>query len=146
MLRRLIYTGGAIAAVLAVFTGNAAASGPAPPGKILISATCEGTRITVSVQRGETSKGAGQIVGAKGHGITVAFTFTLTDVNTVTVLNTESRLTGGGNAHPNQATTTCSGVTFLASAEELFGEELPPGVSKGDTIEGSFVIQGIFKP
>ena len=42
--------------------------------------------LTVSVQRGQNGNGAGQIVGAKGHGIPVEFTFTLTDVTTATVL------------------------------------------------------------
>ena len=135
-----------VVTALAVSTAGASASGPAPPGKDVIDLNCEGIgAITVSVPRAEDSNGVGQIVGATGHGIPVAFSFTITDVTTATVLDSESSAVGGGHAHPNQATTTCSAV-FSAPASEFFeGGELPPGVSADDIIEASLSVEVIPK-
>jgi hypothetical protein len=130
-----------------VFTGGASASGPAAPGKDVIQLNCVGLGdVTVSVPRSESNNGAGQVVGGKGHGIGVAFTVTFTDVTTDTVVGSESSAPGGGHAHPNQATTTCSGVIFSAPASVFFGEDpLPPGVAPTDTIEVSIVGEVIIK-
>jgi hypothetical protein len=134
-------------AVLALFAGGASASGPAPPGKEAIELSCEGLGpLTVSVARSENNNGAGQIVGEKGHGMPVSSTFTLTDVSTSTLIDEESKVTGGGHAHHNQATTGCSGVLFEGPASAFFGEgPLPEGVSSGDTIRASLVIDVILK-
>jgi hypothetical protein len=147
MQRRLPCAVALIVAALTVLTGGASASGPAPPGKDVIHLTCEGIGpVTVSVPRSENNNGAGQLVGAKGHGIGVAFTFTLTDVTTNTILNSESAAVGGGHAHPHQTTTTCSGVVFSAPASAFFGGgPLPPGVAPTDTIEASIVGEVIVK-
>jgi len=145
MQRRLLYTVAATVAALAVFTGAASASGPAPPGKELVELTCEGIGpVTVSVQRGENSKGAGQIVGAKGHGIAVAFASTATDLTTEKVVQEASFAGGKGNAHPNQPTTKCSGVAFKGLASELGGEP-PEGVEPTDEIEITIVVDVIIK-
>src|SRR6266487_1193930 len=138
-----------VAAIAAVGTlaGTAVASGPAPPGKQLIKLNCTGLGpITVSVQRGQNSKGAGQIVDMKGHGIPVKVVFTLTDLTTSTVIDTETQLSGHGNGHPNQATTECTGVVFQGSASDFFGTQLPPGVAPTDTIVASIDAFVIFKP
>jgi hypothetical protein len=147
MQRKLLCGVVAIFAAGAVSTGGASASGPAPPGKHVVEINCEGIGpITVSIPRREKDKGAGQIVGAKGHGIPVVSTFTITDVTTKTVLNSESKTAGGGNAHPNQATTACS--TVLSTPASAFFEEgpLPPGVAPTDIIEANIVIDVIVKP
>jgi hypothetical protein len=123
---------------IGVLAGTAMASGPAAPGKDLITLNCDGLgTVTVSVQRGQNSNGAGQIVDGKGHGIPVEFTFTLTDVTTTTVIDSETGATGGGHAHPNQTTTHCSGVLFEGLASDFFGTELPPGVAATDTISAA---------
>jgi len=147
MQRRLLCGVAVVAAALAVFTAGASASGPAPPGKDLIDLNCEGIgAITVSVPRSENNNGVGQLVGVKGHGIPVAFTFTITDVRTDTVLESESEAVGGGHAHSNQATTTCSAVLFSAPASEFFGGgPLPPGVLATDIIEASISVEVIVK-
>ena len=147
MQRGLLCGVATMAAALAMFTGGAAASGPAPPGKELIDLDCEALGpVTVSVSRGD-SNGVGQIVGEKGHGIPVAFTTTVTDVTTDTVLASSSSAVGGGHAHRNQATTSCSGVLFAGPASLLFGGgPLPPGVAATDTIEVSIVVDVILKP
>src|SRR5215218_641020 len=120
MQRRLLCGVAVVAAALAVFTAGASASGPAPPGKDLVDLNCEGIGpITVSVPRSESNNGVGQLVGEKGHGIPVAFTFTLTDVTTNTVLDSESSAVGGGHAHRNQETTRCSGVVFSGLASDF---------------------------
>ena len=91
MQRRLPFAVALMVAALAVFTGGASASGPAPPGKDVIALNCIGIGpVTVSVPRGNDNNGAGQLVGAKGHGIPVAFSFTITDVTTSTVLDSPS--------------------------------------------------------
>jgi hypothetical protein len=133
-------------AVLA--TGTAMASGPAAPGKQIVPLICDqplGT-VVVSVPSGENSNGAGQVVDAKGHGIPAAFSFTLTDVSTSTVLDSEGPFgVGGGHAHPNQPTVHCSGVEFDGSAADFFGTQLPPGVSAEDEILATFDVDVILK-
>jgi hypothetical protein len=130
-----------------VFAGNAPASGPAPPGKDLVSLTCEQLGpVTVAVPRSDNNNGAGQLVGMKGHGIGVAFTFTITDVTKDMVIDSEASAVGKGHAHPNQSTVNCSGVLFSAPASEFFGgDPLPPGVDPGDTIEAGLSGQVIPK-
>jgi hypothetical protein len=133
---------------LAVFTGGASASGPAPPGKDVINLTCVGIGpVTVSVPRSESNNGAGQLVGQKGHGIPVSFTSTVTDVTkSNTVLFTDTSAVGHGHAHRHQTTTTCSGVVFSGPASTFFGNgPLPPGVDATDTIEVSIVVEVIVK-
>jgi hypothetical protein len=145
-MKRALY-GAAIVAALVVLTGSAAASGPAPPGKDVINLTCVGFGpVTVSVPRSESNNGVGQLVDTKGFGIPVSFTFTVTDVTTSTVIDSESSAVGGGNAHPNQPTTTCSGVVFSGPASVFFGPgPLPPGVAPTDTIEVSISGEVIVK-
>jgi hypothetical protein len=147
MQRRLPCAVALVVAALTVLTGAASASGPAPPGKDVIGLNCVGIGpVTVSVPRGNDNNGAGQIVGAKGHGIPVSFTFTITDVTTSTVIDSESSAVGHGHAHRNQPTTTCSGVVFSGPASAFFGGgPLPPGVAPTDTIEVSIVGQVIVK-
>jgi hypothetical protein len=126
--------------------GTAAASGPAPPGKDLVKLNCTGLGpITVSVQRGQNSKGAGQIVGMKGHGIPVKIVFTVTDMTTSTVIDSETQLSGHGHGHPHQATTECTGVVFSGAASDFFGAHLPPGVAATDTVEASIDVFVIIK-
>jgi hypothetical protein len=127
--------------------GSAMASGPAAPGKDTVTITCEGVGVvTVSVQRGENSNGAGQVVDAQGHGIPAAFGFTLTDVTTNTVVDTEGPFgTGNGNAHPNQPTVSCTGVEFDGTASDFFGTQRPPGVAATDEILATFTVDVILK-
>jgi hypothetical protein len=130
-----------------MFAGSAAASGPAAPGKEIVEIECAGLgSVTISVQRPEHSRGAGQIVGQKGHGIPTAITFTLADVTTSTVLFSETNLVGGGHAHSNQPTTECNATNFEGPASVFFaGHEPPPGVEPGDTIRASTVVLVIVK-
>ena len=147
MRRRMPCAAALTVAALAVFSGGASASGPAAPGKDVIQLNCEGLGdVMVSVPGSEQNNGAGQIVGAKGHGIGVEFTFTITDVTTDTVLESDSGAPGGGHAHPNQPTSTCSGVLFSAPASVFFeGRPLPPGVAPTDVIEFSLEGEVIIK-
>jgi hypothetical protein len=147
MHRGLICGVAAAVVGLAVFTGGASASGPAPPGKDVIDLTCVGIGpVTVSVPRSSRNNGAGQLVGRKGHGIPVRFTSTVTDVTKSTVLNTDSSAVGHGRAHRHQTTTTCSGVVFSGPASAFFGKgPLPPGVDATDTIEVDIVVDVIAK-
>jgi hypothetical protein len=125
-------------AAMCVLAGTAVASGPAPPGKQLVTLNCTGLgTFTVSVQRGQNSKGVGQIVGMKGHGIPVKIVFTLTDLTTSTVIDSSTQLSGHGHGHPHQATTECTGVVFQGTASDFFGTHLPPGVAATDTVQGT---------
>jgi hypothetical protein len=134
------------AAIVGIVAASASASGPAAPGKEVIVLTCDGLgTIPVSVQRGENSNGAAQIVDAKGHGIPVDAIFTLTDLTTSTVLATEVTATGHGTGHPNQSATHCSGVLFEGSASDFFGTDLPPGVAQTDTVQLTIEASAIIK-
>jgi hypothetical protein len=125
----------AATASIGTVAGTASASGPAPPGKELVQISCDGLApFTVAVQRGDNANGAGQIVDMKGHGIPVENTFTLTDLTTSTVVDTEVT-TSGQNGHSNQPATHCSGVLLEGSASDFFGTDLPAGVAPNDTVQ-----------
>jgi hypothetical protein len=133
-------------AVLSV--ASASASGPAAPGKDIIQLDCAGLgHVTVSVQRGQNSNGAGQIVGAQGLGIPVSITFTVTDLTKNAVVFSDTSASGNGNGHPNQATILCTGTQFQGSASDFFaGGPLPAGVAATDTIRASLTANVILKP
>jgi hypothetical protein len=137
-----------VLALAVASAGAAMASGPAAPGKDIVTINCEGLGdVTVSVQRGENSNGAGQVVGAKGHGIPVAFSSTVLDVTKGgNVVDSEGPFgVGGGNAHPNQPTVSCMGVEFDGSAADFYGTQLPDGVSATDGILATFTVDVILK-
>jgi len=141
----LALTVGAIATT-SIFAATAAGSGPAPPGKETVEINCAGLgTVTVSVPRPEKSRGAGQLVGQKGHGIATATSFTVTDVTKGTVLFTESHAVGGGKAHRNQPTTQCKATVFEGPASAFFEGHEPPGVEPSDVIRASFEAQVIIK-
>jgi hypothetical protein len=148
-MRRTITIIGCLAATvtaLGVLAGSAAASGPAAPGKDILQITCGSDTFAISVPRGESSNGAGQIVGHKGHGIPVSLVFSFFDVTTDTLLDSEASAVGGGHAHPNQATTSCTIVFFEGTAADFFGPEpLPPGVAPTDIIRASVAVDVILK-
>jgi hypothetical protein len=132
--------------VTGVLAGAASASGPAAPGKEPVQVTCAGLgTITVSVQHGDNANGAAQIVDAKGHGIPVQATYTLTDLTTSTVLSSETTVTGQGNGRPNQPATHCSGALFEGSAADYFGTDLPPGVAPTHAVQLTVDGLAIFK-
>jgi hypothetical protein len=101
--------------------------------------------VTISVPRPETSRGAGQIVGQKGHGIPTVTSFTVTDVTKGKVLFSESRPGGGGHAHPNQPTTQCNATVFEGLASVFFEGHEPTGVAPSDVIRASAEAQVIIK-
>ncbi|TMM18223.1 MAG: hypothetical protein E6F96_07090 [Actinobacteria bacterium] len=133
-------------ATASIFASSAAASGPAAPGKEVIEVECAGLGpVTVSAPKPEKSHGAAQIVGQKGHGIGVSFTFTATDLRTGEVLFSETEK-APGKAHSHQATTTCTGTFAEVPASQFFeGHELPPEVEPGDIIQATFEGQIIIK-
>jgi hypothetical protein len=119
----------------AAFAGTASASGPTAPGKEVVQITCDGLgMVPVAVQRGDNANGAGQLVDMNGHGIPVENTFTLTDLTTSTVVDTQVTTTGQ-NGHSNQPATHCSGVLLEGSASDFFGTDLPPGVAPTDSVQ-----------
>jgi hypothetical protein len=147
-MKRILLTAavGAITTI-GLLPAGAAASGPAAPGKKLLHLECEGLGpVTVSVASGEGSNGAGQIVGAKGHGIVVSSRSVALDVSKEIVLSDESHESGGGHAHPNQATIPCSSL-FEGTAAEFFGSGgLPPEVEPGDLVFAGSEAQVIVQP
>jgi len=147
-MRRIVFALGVSAiATTSMFVASAAASGPAPPGKNVIEIQCAGIgAISVSTPRPETSKGVGQIIGQKGHGIPVSVTFTLTDVTKSKVLVTESERLPPGRVRSHQETTTCTATFAEVSASQFFeGHGLPPGVAPNDIIRASIEVQVIVK-
>jgi hypothetical protein len=147
MQRRILSTCTLGLAALALLSGQAFASGPAPKGKQVSKLTCEGLgEVTVSVPASEKNNGAGQIVGAKGHGIPVAFTFSAVDLNNGKEVFSEETAAGGGHAHSNQSVTNCTGVAFEAPASEFFeGGPLPAEVAPTDIIQARLAGQVIVK-
>jgi hypothetical protein len=147
-MRRLAFVGLiAVCAALAA-ASTAAASGPAAPGKDVIQIDCgsAGTFWVSVPNQDHDNNGVGQIVGEKGHGIPVSFTFTVSDATTNTVLFSDSNAVGKGHAHPNQATTPCSFQPFPDTvASDFFGEDLPPGVAPTDIISGTATVGVIIK-
>jgi hypothetical protein len=144
-MRRIIIACVATAA-LATWGGTAAASGPAPPGKEILELACAGDTFTISLPRGESSNGAAQLVGQKGHAIGVSFEFSVFDVTTDTLLFSESDARGGGHAHPNQTTRHCTVALFEGTAEDFFGlDPLPPGVAPTDIVRADLGVDAIFK-
>jgi hypothetical protein len=132
---------------ICLLPASAAASGPAAPGKRPLQVECEGLGVvTVSVPRPEGSNGALQVVGQKGHGIVGSSRSVVVDFTAEMVLKNETRESGGGQAHPNQATITCTSI-FEGTASEFFGSEgLPPGVGSNDIILAGFNAQVIVQP
>jgi hypothetical protein len=143
---------GALAATNVLAAGAAAApqgqEKEGPGGKETVEVECEGLgTVTVSVPRPEKSNGAAHVVGQKLHGIPVAFSFTATDVTKSLVLFEESRESGKGHGHPNQATTLCK-ASFESTAAEFFEEgeeELPEGVAPTDVIRVTIEARVIVK-
>jgi hypothetical protein len=138
-----------VLAIVAVFASAApaSASGPAAPGKSIVQVNCgsAGT-FWVSVPKSNKNNAVGQIVGAKGHGIPVSITFTVTDDRTSTDLFTSTTRVGGGHAHPNQHTISCTFVPFPAApASQFFNGSPPPGVAPTDMISALGAIKIILK-
>lgn len=134
-------------ATSSVLASSASASGPAAPGKETIEIQCEGYGpLTVSTPKPESSKGAGQVVGRKLHGIPVSFTFVVADLTKGTTLENETERRNGGKAHERKPTTECSATFAEVPASVFFGEEhLPPGVAGSDIIRASFTAKVIIK-
>jgi len=142
----------ATAAVAALGVGIAGASGPGggsgtgsgDNGRSVQTIDCGGTPFSVAVPNAQNANGAGQIVDAKGHGIPVTGTFTITDTTTGTQLDLEPF---GRPGHPNQTPIECTGTAFTATAADIFppGVPLPPGVSPTDTVVGSLDVWVILK-
>jgi hypothetical protein len=146
MRRAALFLVVAVAAALAAAT-PALASGPAAPGKSIVQVNCgsAGT-FWVSVPKSNKNNAVGQIVDAKGHGIPVSITFTVTDDTTSTELFTNTTRVGGGHAHPNQQTISCTFVPFPAApASEFFNGSPPPGVAPTDMISALGTIEIILK-
>jgi hypothetical protein len=138
----------ASAVTTAGLASSAAASGPAPKGKETIELECGGGigKVTVAIPRPERSHGSGQIVGEKGHGTPVSFTFSATDLRTGEQLFSFSEPAGGkGHAHPHQETTTCTSTTESTAEEFFAGEELPEGVLPQDIIRQTLEVAVIVK-
>jgi hypothetical protein len=139
---------GAVGA-LALLSGTAAASGPAPPPKDIFVVECEGLgSFTIAAPASEGGHGVAQIVSEKGHGIPVSSTVTVTDVTTKTVLFSEPDAKGSGQGNHNQTATTCSGTDAEVPASTFFGErglELPERVSPEDVIRAFTESQVVIK-
>jgi len=134
---------------IALLSGTAGASGPAPPPKDIFVVECEGLgSFTVAAPASEWGHGVAQLVAEKGHGIPVSSTITLTDVTTNTVLFSETDAKGIGQGNHNKTATTCSGTDAEVPASTFFGErglELPEGVSPEDIIRAFTESQVVIK-
>lgn len=133
--------------VMGSLVGPASASGPAAPGKDLLTFDCAGLGVvSVSVDTGGRSWGAGQITGQQGHVAPIALTYTIVDTTTDTLLESRSFAKGGGQANQQQDTTACADAFSATAAEFYEGVPLPPGVSPGDVIQFSATVTVVVQP
>jgi hypothetical protein len=132
-------------AVAAVAAAPAHASGPAVSGQGVLTVNCAGVgQFQVRTQNNNHSNGVGQIIGMKGHGIPVRFTFWLVDETTGQRIFIGTNATGNGHGHPNQTTTPCSFTLFEGIAGQVLNP-LPPGVAPTDTVRGEAVVDVVLK-
>jgi len=147
-MRRTIFMLAALTAALTVVAGPASAVNWVAPGHVEETIECAGLgTIVISVQRSD-NVGAVQIVGQQGLLIPVAFEFALLNLTENTVIFSESGAVGGGHAHGNQTTTTCSRVLFEGPASELPlepGEQLPPTVQPTDIVRAVVTVTVVAK-
>ena len=145
-MKRILFSLAIAALASAALASGASASGPEAPGKHVIEIQCEGGTVTVTLPHSERNNGAGQIVGAPGHGLASVISVSVTDVTTSTLLFSETHGTTKGRTETKQSTTTCKEGPFEVEASKFFGEELPPGVAATDTIRAEAEITVILKP
>jgi len=122
-------------AALASGPGNGSGNGSGGNGRSQITVACDnGQSYTVATENGGMSVGAGQVVGAHGHGILVSGTFTGADT-TASVVLFQSTI-GRGSGHGEQATTACTSVQTLtvAALGTPPGGVYPPGIAASDTL------------
>jgi hypothetical protein len=123
------------AAALASGPGGGSGTGSGNNGRSVHTLTCSnGQTYQIAVENPSGSNGAGQIVGANGHGILVSGTVTATDTTAGVVIF--SSTLGDGRGHANQSTTACTEVTTgtVADLGPPPGGVYPPGVAATDTL------------
>ena len=152
MHRRLLYAIATVVAALGMFTVAASASGPAaPPGKTVITFTCDypvpdSTYLVTEPHAFFHAVGLGQAVGVQLHGIPVDGTTVIQDDTTPSNSIELPFVTGNGNAHPDKPTINCIGTAFVGVASDFFGTSLPSGLPATDTITVIDIINVILKP
>ena len=122
-------------AALASGPGGGSGNGNGSTGRSQHTLSCDnGQTYTVAVENPSGSNGAGQIVGAPGHGILVSGTVTATDTTAGVVIFAITL--GDGQGHANQATTACTEVVTetVADLGPPPGGIYPPGVAATDTL------------
>jgi hypothetical protein len=149
-MKRLISSFAALGAVLLMVI-PAQASGVANGHSTLTLDCGQFGTLTVSVNNanggnGQGGFGAAQVVGSTGtHGMPTAFTFSLFDLTTNLPIFSATKVQGGGNSHPNQATTECTSTqTGTASQLGLTGPP-PPGVSLTDLLQETIAVTVIIQ-
>jgi hypothetical protein len=138
---------GVTAAAVLTLSGTGSAS--AAQGYIPLECS-DGSSIVVRVPDSHSSdKGGwsvGQVVdGGSGHLIPTSFAFTLYDVTTESTVFSDQQAKGGGHANRRQTSVTCSN-TDSGTAGDLFGSDLPPGVSADDTVTVTISVEAVVKP
>ena len=131
--------------------GMLALAGPASAAQTSMSFDCAGVGpVTVRVNTNHSSDnggwGAAQ-VSTGGHGIPVAFAFTLTDIATgATQGFTQPKGSGNANQNTTGTHTTCSQTQTGTVGDFLNpGEPVPPGMSVDDPATGTFTVTVVFK-
>ena len=152
MHRRLLYAIAALVAAVGTFTVAAFASGPpAPPGKTVITFTCNypvpgSTYLVTEPHAFFHAVGVGQVAGVQLHGVPVDGTTVIQDDTSPSNSIELPFVTGNGNAHPGKPTIHCTGTAFVGVALDFFGTSLPPGLPATDTITVIDIINVILKP
>jgi hypothetical protein len=131
--------------------GVLALAGPASAAQTIMSFDCAGVGpVTIRVNTNHSSDnggwGAAQ-VSTGGHGIPVAFSFTLTDTATgATQGITQPKGSGNANQNTTGTHTTCSQTATGTVGDFLNpGEPVPPGMSVDDPATATFAATVVLK-
>jgi hypothetical protein len=144
-----------IAAAVAGLTmvgGALVAAQPASAAQSTQPFLCDGQQLTLRTNNNNSSDhggwGAGIVVdGGTGHLIPTAFSGSLYDVTTDTIVFDFNQVKGGGHANANQQTISCS-AEFGSTLGDFAGpgNPLPPGTSASDVVVFTIDVTAVRKP
>ena len=130
--------------VAAIAVAALAAAGAGSAGRDQITLTCNGEPLAVTVTSTTNDHSVAwgvATISAGSHLIPVAFSFTVTDLTTNTLLDTFAQSKGNGNGLHNSSPVTCTTPPETTTA----GEIGIPGLDPDDIIQIQFSAQAVWK-
>ena len=142
--------GPGVAALALVGAGVVAAAPAATAAQGLQPLTCDGQDILVRVPDNDSNDNGGWnaatvVEGGTGTLVPVTFDISVYDVTLAREIFSAVQVSGGGHAHGNQATVTCSQMSTATLADMLEpGDEVPPGASLDDEVSFSLTVTAVW--